>query len=186
MTFNFGTDSPDEGTKVSWSKAEISQMHQVAKGLNLTWRTSRNNDRIEFMTKLMQSSLIKGSRFKSSLACQIFLFLLLTITTKLDSPVKINVISNIPSGLSLGSSAAFASSLVSVLLMKERIYMCNRKLISKSSLKCDLCKIAHFCPEQKNFINSWVYQAERLAHGKTLGIDNAVSVYGSGRNERAA
>ena len=77
------------------------------------------------------------------------------------------VSSNLPTSAGLGSSAAFAVTLVSSLLkLSHTISDPGTESFNKWSAG-DL-----------ETINSWAFIAEKIIHGNPSGVDNSVSTYG--------
>jgi len=72
--------------------------------------------------------------------------------------------------MGLGSSAAYAVSLTNGLLATFQLRAC--------SLSCVECNRKTPCKRQRDLINSWSFQAEKIAHGTPSGIDNSVSTFG--------
>lgn len=79
------------------------------------------------------------------------------------------VSSNLPTSAGLGSSAAFAVSLVSSLLR-----LSNKV---KDPVK-DNSSFNTWESEDLSLINAWAYVAEKIIHGNPSGVDNSVSTYG--------
>lgn len=69
----------------------------------------------------------------------------------------------LPIGGGLGSSASFAVSAASALLVLIGIVDADQK---------------NWKEENYKLINDWAFQAEKIVHGTPSGIDNSVSTYG--------
>jgi mevalonate kinase len=80
--------------------------------------------------------------------------LLYFITGKPNRSLHAAVWSTLPVGAGLGSSAAYSAS------------VCG-SLAKASGLVCD-----------KETLNAWTFQAERVLHGNPSGIDNSVAIFG--------
>lgn len=88
-------------------------------------------------------------------AAQCFLYLYLSITPQnMRSSLKCTLISTLPVGAGLGSSAS-----VSVVL-------------SQAFLKLTNCELS------KKLINQWAFVGETVMHGTPSGIDNTIATYG--------
>jgi len=77
------------------------------------------------------------------------------------------VSSNLPASAGLGSSAAFAVTLVSSLLRLSGRIADPGQLSFNRWDDIDL-----------EIINSWAFIAEKVIHGNPSGVDNSVSTYG--------
>lgn len=78
------------------------------------------------------------------------------------------VSSNLPTSAGLGSSAAFAVTLVSSLLtLSGKIRQSGDKSFNV------------WPAEDLKLINSWAFIAEKIIHGNPSGVDNSVSTFGS-------
>ncbi|XP_067937577.1 mevalonate kinase-like [Watersipora subatra] len=102
------------------------------------------------------------------LAVIAFLYILLTIlgSDKLEG-LDFMVSSNLPTSAGLGSSAAFAVTLVSSLLkLSGRIGDPGAKSFNA------------WTDEDLDTINQWAFVAEKIIHGNPSGVDNSVSTYG--------
>lgn len=79
------------------------------------------------------------------------------------------VLSTLPIGAGLGSSAAFSVSLAAGLLCAaERV----------TPLTPETPAGDYWSSEDLQTINNWGFQAERIIHGNPSGIDNTVSAFG--------
>ena len=77
------------------------------------------------------------------------------------------VSSNLPTSAGLGSSAAFAVTLVASLLQMSG-------LIKNPGVET----FNVWSNEDLEIINQWAFVAEKIIHGNPSGVDNAVSTYG--------
>jgi mevalonate kinase len=82
----------------------------------------------------------------------------------------VSVRSYLPVGMGLGSSAAFSVSVTTALVFSWKIRAC--------SPSCQQCNEMNPCKAQRDFINGWSFQAEKVMHGTPSGIDNSVSTFG--------
>jgi len=88
------------------------------------------------------------------------------------SGVHITVHSELPTSAGLGSSAAFATCLVtSLLLAFGRISPPPQQ----AGDRADTVQLTH---RDLHLINSWSFMVEKIIHGRPSGIDNSVSTYG--------
>ncbi|XP_072035264.1 mevalonate kinase-like [Amphiura filiformis] len=93
----------------------------------------------------------------------VYLYLSITGSKKLEGCNAL-VVSQLPTGAGLGSSAAFSVCLAASLLRKVgAISVCGDSGLTTSDLE---------------LINKWAFEGERLIHGNPSGIDNSVSVFG--------
>lgn len=106
-------------------------------------------------------------KYSSTLLKWINLYLRFSITNCLIFPSNrdfpschIKIESDISIGSGMGSSASYSVCLSTAILI-----LCGR--ITPSLLS-----------EDKELINKWAFQAERIFHGKPSGIDNSICTYG--------
>ena len=88
--------------------------------------------------------------------------------------IIIEIKSDIPIGVGLGSSAAFSTSLVT-LLYKYGIYLQNKNDTNIVKLRENIDNI---CENDYKIINKISYEIEKIYHGKPSGIDNTTTLYG--------
>jgi mevalonate kinase len=98
----------------------------------------------------------------SSKGIKAFLFFLLSAIdlSKLSpsSGVTLRIVSELPRGAGLGSSAAYSVALVASMLHLFGVAAND---------------------DQLALINAWAYQCERVLHGNPSGVDNSVCTYGN-------
>lgn len=80
-----------------------------------------------------------------------------------NTGLEIAVNTQLPICGGLGSSASFAVSTSSALLLLSGVIPSNQNDWSEENYK---------------LINDWSFQAEKIVHGTPSGIDNSVSTYG--------
>ncbi|KAJ3110857.1 hypothetical protein HDU96_006221 [Phlyctochytrium bullatum] len=80
------------------------------------------------------------------------------------TPIKLEIVSSIPVGSGLGSSASFA--------------VCLAAAVLSYAGKVALEPKQHLAKAEKDTINSWAFTAEQVIHGTPSGIDNAICTYG--------
>jgi len=86
-------------------------------------------------------------------------------------PVEVSIFSNLPMGSGLGSSAALSASIAS------GFYALQRHLTTSDSPATT--PVSHDLTHQdREKINRWAFQGERLIHGNPSGVDNTCSVFG--------
>ncbi|XP_078741822.1 mevalonate kinase, partial [Lampetra fluviatilis] len=98
----------------------------------------------------------------------VLVFLYLWTRLARGAPVRVLVVSDLPPGSGLGSSAAYSTSLSTALLTL------TRRLTTTGSGYC----VSRFSACDLSVVNSWAMEAERIVHGTPSGIDNAISTYG--------
>jgi len=166
---NITLDIPDFGVTCQWTKQDLSPFYQseFLRNLDVT-KPNSSEDFIESIKVLYVGKVPE----KAYQAILIFLFLYFVISSKSNSEtsLKVQVRSHLPVGMGLGSSAAYAVSLTNGLLTRFNQRIC--------SLKCSECNGKGICKKQRELINSWAFQAEKIAHGTPSGIDNTVSTFG--------
>eukprot|EP00026_Physarum_polycephalum_P002931 Phypoly_transcript_02940.p2 GENE.Phypoly_transcript_02940~~Phypoly_transcript_02940.p2 ORF type:complete len:389 (-),score=58.97 Phypoly_transcript_02940:16-1182(-) len=99
----------------------------------------------------------------------LFLFYALSKSTKQEGGWKVMLKSELPMGAGLGSSAAFCVCIAAGILQVNKIFANGAKQDS----------ITEPCEKQKDLINLWSLQGEKIMHGNPSGIDNAVATFGS-------
>ena len=82
------------------------------------------------------------------------------------------VISQLPTGAGLGSSAAFSVCVAAALLQKVGAISANNHASDTKDSQNRLSKL------DLDLVNLWAFEVERLIHGTPSGIDNSVSVFG--------
>ena len=124
----------------------------------------------ELMERLKAVDGYREEDGTKGLALIAFVYLYLSIMGAKDlEGCKVLVVSQLPTGAGLGSSAAFSVCLAASLLKIVGAVAsgdhaeCDQKGLTKSDL---------------NLINKWAFEGERLIHGNPSGIDNSVSVFG--------
>jgi len=93
------------------------------------------------------------------------------------SGVHIAVHSALPASAGLGSSAAFATCLVTSLLI-------GFGRISPSPQPGDEdAVVVRLTESDLRLINSWSFMVEKIIHGRPSGIDNSISTYGQNHHD---
>jgi len=169
-------DLQDLKLHCAWTKDQLKPIydHEFLKSADVRKPTTS----AEFLDKL--KNLIPSSEKINSSSAEArgvlaFLFLyFVTATSKLaNNPnmrLKITVKSFLPIGMGLGSSGSFSVCIANGLLAAFNIKACSGN--------CPHCVNSDPCREQKELINGWAFQAEKIAHGNPSGIDNSVSTFG--------
>ena len=86
--------------------------------------------------------------------------------------VRVRLVSSLPPGAGLGSSAAYSACLAASLLR-------YRHLVSEPSTAAGANpNIGGWAAADLTLINSWAFQSEKIIHGTPSGIDNSISTYG--------
>ena len=93
----------------------------------------------------------------------VYMYLSITGAKELEG-CNVLVVSQLPPGAGLGSSAAFSVCLAASLLQKVGAI---KSFDGNTMSRLDL-----------DLINKWAFEGERLIHGNPSGIDNSVSVFG--------
>ena len=104
----------------------------------------------------------------------------------------VTVVAALPAGAGLGSSAAYSVCLAASLLCHT--HAIGRPTSSEAEISCSelpeplpsrlrACGVwsgpgRGWSKGERDLINKWGYQAERLIHGKPSGIDNSISTFG--------
>lgn len=99
--------------------------------------------------------------------------------------MEFRLISHLPVGAGLGSSAAFSVCIASVLLQHAgKISRVHSKLFEASctgpgdsDIQGNL-PLAGWSPDEKLAINKWAFLGEKIIHGHPSGIDNSISSLG--------
>lgn len=98
------------------------------------------------------------------------------------SGVHVTVQSALPTSAGLGSSAAFATCLVTSLLVGFGRISASQPPqpgdISASLRSGDRDGVVQLTDGDLHLINSWSFMAEKIIHGRPSGIDNSVSTFG--------
>ena len=122
-----------------------------------------------------------------------------TVQCRALSGLTVTVISNLPAGAGLGSSAAYSVCLAAGFLSDAEL-ISNQPPASahrtNSSAEDDTLKQVQarmreagvelgigadefvWCERDLELINRWGFEAEKLIHGTPSGIDNSISTYG--------
>ncbi|CAI2164394.1 12074_t:CDS:10 [Funneliformis geosporum] len=108
------------------------------------------------------------------IAASVFLYLYTSLEDKQTSwnGMTVHVISNLPVGAGLGSSASYSVCLATGLLL----VLGHIPIPNSNEGNTDSSFSGSSSP--MNLINRWAFQAEKVIHGTPSGIDNAVSTYG--------
>lgn len=85
-----------------------------------------------------------------------------------NKPARVVVISELPIGSGLGSSAAFCVSLSGALLASSGSV--NLDFSSEDWLSLG--------EKEQKLANEWAFEGETIIHGRPSGIDNTVSTFG--------
>ena len=107
------------------------------------------------------------------------------------SPIDLQVVSEIPVGAGLGSSASYSVCLAAGLLWHHRMLSTNNNTITATT-STDTATTSDDIPfddtaiaagpiqDQRDLllINRWSFLAEKVIHGDPSGIDNCVATYG--------
>ncbi|GIX72858.1 mevalonate kinase [Caerostris extrusa] len=93
-----------------------------------------------------------------------FLYLWIYVSKCYNNGAMLPCIVDVDSELSIGSGMGSSAS-YSVCLSTAMLVFCGRTTPS-------------LFPEDKELINKWAFQAERIFHGKPSGIDNAICTFG--------
>jgi len=91
------------------------------------------------------------------------------------SGVHISVCSDLPTGAGLGSSAAFATCLVTSLLTAFG-HISSQSPQQQARDGSDKLQMTD---RDLKLINDWAFIVEKIIHGRPSGIDNSVSTYGT-------
>ena len=91
------------------------------------------------------------------------LFLSAIVGSKLTSGVSLRIRSLLPVGAGLGSSASFCVSLAAACLHLRSVLEGADTPVSELD---------------KDIVNKWAYEGERLIHGNPSGVDNSISTHG--------
>ncbi|GFS44833.1 mevalonate kinase [Trichonephila inaurata madagascariensis] len=120
----------------------------------------------EILEKITQVFILNSECYSESqkLALVAFLYLWIYISKCYNNGSFISCIVDIDSELSVGSGMGSSAS-YSVCLATAMLVFCGRTTPS-------------LLPEDKELINKWAFQAERIFHGKPSGIDNSICTYG--------
>ncbi|GFW40589.1 mevalonate kinase [Trichonephila clavipes] len=120
----------------------------------------------EILEKITQVFILNSECYSESqkLALVAFLYLWIYISKCYNHGSFISCIVDIDSELSVGSGMGSSAS-YSVCLATAMLVFCGRTAPS-------------LLPEDKELINKWAFQAERIFHGKPSGIDNSICTYG--------
>lgn len=132
---------------------------------------------------LRQFAGIQNSSMETKdLAIISFLFLYCHICGKTQPlpQIQIRLISQLPVGAGLGSSAAFSVCLAAVLLQLSQEIS---PVVSETPEQQGDChpgkRSAHGWSEKDRLlINKWAFLGEKIIHGQPSGIDNSVSTFG--------
>jgi len=158
-------DLPDLKLKCFWN-TELLQSYKLSCTFDVEkpseCELSKLMDAIPIQ-ELVSSQLRENQRNLKGCSSAILAFLYLyyvLLTPKRG--INICVRSFLPTGMGLGSSAAFSVSITAGLLAVNAIIK-----------NC----IPH-TKQELNLINDWAYQLEKIMHGTPSGIDNSVSTFG--------
>lgn len=127
---------------------------------------------VDLKTRLDELTNIKGDNSQSQ-AVLAFLYLLVILEAKasvpLDHGFTLSVRSFLPVGAGLGSSASYAVTISTALLILNKFIPVDFNRSEKKEAYLDI-------------INAYAFKAEEVIHGNPSGVDNAVATYGGAKS----
>ncbi|XP_077999471.1 mevalonate kinase-like [Glandiceps talaboti] len=164
-------DLPDIQLCKSWNPDDINKTFGSTREGNLLHPSPPTP---EELTSLKDFGGISEDCTVKDLAVISFLYLYTGIvlhTRKSDLPsLTLRVVSKLPTGAGLGSSAAFSVCLAASLLTYTGVVQTDNDGSGGY--------YESWNQEQLKLINKWAFEAERIIHGTPSGIDNSISTYG--------
>eukprot|EP01114_Cavostelium_apophysatum_P014500 TRINITY_DN3780_c0_g1_i2.p1 TRINITY_DN3780_c0_g1~~TRINITY_DN3780_c0_g1_i2.p1 ORF type:complete len:393 (-),score=52.13 TRINITY_DN3780_c0_g1_i2:152-1330(-) len=174
-------DLPELKVYKKWKKSELETVYQhpFLQNLNLL-EPSSSAVFVESLKNLLSPEQKQTTNAETN-GILVFLFLYFVTSaaarkyqTATPPSLKVKVRSYLPIGMGLGSSGSYAVCLTTGLFAAFNI--------QKSTLMGpkEPLKLQQNIPssDQKQLINIWAFEAEKIAHGTPSGIDNTVSTYG--------
>lgn len=127
---------------------------------------------VDLKTRLDELTNIKGDNSQSQ-AVLAFLYLLVILEAKasvpLDHGFTLSVRSFLPVGAGLGSSASYAVTISTALLILNKFIPVDFNRSERREAYLDI-------------INAYAFKAEEVIHGNPSGVDNAVATYGGAKS----
>lgn len=156
---------PDLGISTSWT---VDDLQSVVDAASTAGDAADGHDETAHFEAVRQLAGVGNAETEAkSLGAVAFLHLYLKIAcrpTKTVPSAAVRVISQLPVGAGLGSSAAYSVALAAGLL--EAVGSIERK------------EDGGYTDEHRKLINTWAFEGEKVIHGTPSGIDNAVSSFG--------
>lgn len=163
-------DFPDVGVHLTYSCQSLAENFS----LPLCDSLSPTEASAEVISRLQDYASFSSSSDTKQLAVVAFLYVFCSIapTNGTASGVHISVHSALPTSAGLGSSAAFATCLVTSLLI-------GFGHISPPPQPDDGdAGVVRLTESDLRLINGWSFMVEKMIHGRPSGIDNSISTYG--------
>ncbi|XP_064612219.1 mevalonate kinase-like [Liolophura sinensis] len=161
---------PDVGLDRSWKTEDL--QHFFSERLCNPLSPSQISD--DLMDRLKEFSGISlDSSNTGHLAIIAFLYLYGSLAWKNGKCISMDVAvsSTQPVGAGLGSSASFSVCLAAGLLSSVALISPKQPLNGENTM-------GTWSEKDKELINSWAFEGERVIHGKPSGIDNSMATYG--------
>lgn len=157
----------DQGLEFSWPITKIrAAFSESATQLSST-PTSCSVENAKSIAALVEQLNIPEARIGIASGVSAFLWLYSSIQG--FKPATVVVTSELPVGSGLGSSASFCVALAAALLAYT------------DSISVDVNHRGwlSFGEKDRELVNKWAFEGEKIIHGKPSGIDNSVSAYGN-------
>eukprot|EP00037_Helgoeca_nana_P033406 m.417780 g.417780 ORF g.417780 m.417780 type:complete len:442 (-) comp30611_c0_seq1:60-1385(-) len=156
---------PDLGISTSWT---VDDLQSVVDAAPTAGDAADGHDETAHFEAVRQLAGVGNAETEAkSLGAVAFLHLYLKIAcrpTKTVPSAAVRVISQLPVGAGLGSSAAYSVALAAGLL----------EAVGSIEREAD----GGYTDEHRKLINTWAFEGEKVIHGTPSGIDNAVSSFG--------
>ncbi|XP_044467769.1 mevalonate kinase-like isoform X2 [Mangifera indica] len=157
----------DLGLEFSWSVGRIRETLSHLGGPFPLTPTSCSRETIRSISVLVEEQSFPEARIE--LATGVFAFIWLYTSIQGFKPATVVVISDLPVGAGLGSSAAFCVSLIATLLAHSDCVSLDKNQQGWLS----------YGDSDLDLLNKWAFEGEKIIHGKPSGLDNTVSTYGN-------
>lgn len=157
----------DLNLEFSWPVGKIKEVMPELGSISVSSPSSCSLETTKAIASLVEELHLPEA--KSGLASGISAFLWLYTSIHGDKPAKAVVMSELPLGSGLGSSAALCVAFSAALLA----------LSDSSKLDFSHKGWQVFGDSELELVNKWAFEGEKIIHGRPSGIDNTVSTYGN-------
>uniref|UniRef100_A0A1D1ZBR8 Mevalonate kinase n=1 Tax=Anthurium amnicola TaxID=1678845 RepID=A0A1D1ZBR8_9ARAE len=155
----------DMGLVFSWSTGRLKEVLSELGPPVPSLPQPCSPETLKLVSRLVEEQNVPEA--KVGLANGIVAFLHLYTSLQGLKPGKVVVSSDLPMGSGLGSSASFCVSLSAAFLaLSGSVSLHNKQNI-------------WFGENERELVNKWAFEGERIIHGKPSGVDNTVCTFGN-------
>ncbi|PRP88932.1 nucleotide binding protein 1-like protein [Planoprotostelium fungivorum] len=148
----------DVSIHLSWDIADLLPFRDADRDVTVNRLLSSTDDLIE---RGGGGPAVLSAGEKKAVVVLVYLYLHISREASNGEEIRLDVMSSLPIGAGMGSSAAYCVSISSVLLAD--LHSWNVSALDETKLQN---------------INDWAFSGERILHGTPSGVDNTVSTYG--------